>query len=171
MNVLIVSDNHGDEEILATLKERHHSDVDAFIHCGDSELPANEKSMEYFRSVRGNCDFDDKYVEERVESIDGVNCFITHGHLYNVKMSLMNIIYRAKEVGASIVCYGHSHIASVEEANGIVLINPGSIRLPRLRKDKTYAILSIEQSKKITVRYYTTEGTEVKEMSFETILE
>ena len=38
MRYLVVSDNHGDREILVKLLDKYHANVDYFFHCGDSEL-------------------------------------------------------------------------------------------------------------------------------------
>ncbi|WLR50122.1 metallophosphoesterase [Bacillus tianshenii] len=169
MKVLIVSDNHGDADILKVIHERHEEEVDAFIHCGDSELAQDCAEMAPFTGVRGNCDYDDSYPNDVTVPIADVNCYVTHGHLYNVKMSLMNLQYRAEEVGAKIVCYGHSHIAGAEYTNGVLFINPGSIRLPRLRREKTYAILDVKHNEAV-VSFYTDAGEEVKELSVTTTL-
>ena len=62
--------------------------------------------------------------------------FITHGHRHSVKSNLMVLSYRAKEVGADIACFGHSHQLGAEMVNGTLFINPGSIRLPTWKKRK-----------------------------------
>src|SRR5689334_21165614 len=112
--ILIVSDSHGITKELEELKERHRSEVDLMIHCGDSELMADEKYMEGFAAVRGNCDFDTSYPLDRLEVVAGKKIYVTHGHKYSVKTSLMRLHYRAREVDANIVCFGHSHILGAE---------------------------------------------------------
>lgn len=146
MKVLIVSDSHGCTDELDMIRNRHE-DVDMLIHCGDSELPNNHPSLKQFMTVRGNCDFDHKFPVEIVKDFGNNRFLITHGHHFNVKMSLMNLSYKAEEMGAKIVCFGHSHIAGAESINGIIFINPGSILLPKVRKEKTYAILEMDESK------------------------
>jgi uncharacterized protein len=164
MKVLIVSDSHGLTRELEEIKHRHSGKVDAFIHCGDSELPYGSSELQKFLYVRGNCDFAKEFPEERTEDIQGVRFFITHGHRYNVKMTLMNLYYRAQEIGAKVVCFGHSHIAGAENINGILFINPGSIYLPRMRKEKTYVILEIDEEK-ATVYFYDIHGNEIPSLS------
>jgi putative phosphoesterase len=164
MRVLIVSDSHGLTDELAAIKKRHEHEVDALIHCGDSELPHGADELQDFLYVRGNCDFDSAFPKERIEDISGVRFFITHGHLYNVKMTLMNLYYRAQEVGANVVCFGHSHLAGTEMIDGVLFINPGSICLPRMRKEKTYALLQIDNGQ-ATVQFYDGEGQEVKALT------
>lgn len=72
--------------------------------------------------------------------------------------------YQAEELGADIICFGHSHIAGSELMDGKLLINPGSIRLPRVRKEKTYAILNIDKDN-ATVRFYDLDGREVESLT------
>jgi putative phosphoesterase len=164
MKVLIVSDSHGLTKELIEIKQRYHNAVDAFIHCGDSELPIGCAELENFLYVRGNCDFTTEFPKERIEDIQGIRFFITHGHLYNVKMTMMNLYYRAQEVGAKVVCFGHSHIAGAEMINGVLFINPGSIVLPRMRKEKTYALLQID-NEKATVQFYDINGQEIPSLT------
>ncbi len=45
--------------------------------------------------------------------------------------------------GADIVLYGHTHMPSIEEANGILFINPGSMKT--CMESQTMAILHIEK--------------------------
>ncbi|WP_458412296.1 metallophosphoesterase family protein [Schinkia sp. CFF1] len=164
MKVLIVSDSHGLTKELIALKNRYRDEVDAMIHCGDSELSSNANEMADFLAVRGNCDVDRNFLNDRLIPFGGVPFYITHGHLYNVKMSLLNLRYRAEEVGAKIICFGHSHVAGAELIDGMLFINPGSIRLPRVRKEKTYAILEIDDIQNGIVRFFTMDGLEIKEL-------
>ncbi|MBN8250610.1 metallophosphoesterase [Priestia flexa] len=162
MKLLIVSDSHGLQDELIVIKERH-ADVDKMIHCGDSELLQNSKEMANFLSVRGNCDYDASYVNDRVEKVGEATCLVTHGHLYNVKMSMMNLHYKAREVGANVACFGHSHVAGAEVMDGVLFINPGSILLPRMRKERTYAILEVEDNE-ATVQFYDISGEHIPSM-------
>lgn len=143
--ILIISDSHGWTEELETVKQRHKDEVDYMIHCGDSELPNTSPEISGFVTVRGNCDHKDQFPEEASVTACGRKLFVTHGHLYSVKSTLMNLYYRAKEVQADIVCFGHSHLLGMECIDDILFLNPGSIRMPRGRKDQTYIILELKQ--------------------------
>jgi uncharacterized protein len=162
--LLIISDSHGLTNELIEIKNRHLNYVDAMIHCGDSELPYNAHEMDDFIKVKGNCDFDSNYLDEINEEIKGNTVYVTHGHLYNVKMSLMTIQYKAEEVQAKIACFGHSHVACSFQENNIVFINPGSIFLPRRRAERTYVIAEVEEET-ITVRFFDITGSEVEELT------
>lgn len=151
--VLVVSDSHGLTSELIKIRERHLNEVDLMLHCGDSELQADDQVLEGYVVVRGNCDFEEQFPEESIQMIDGKRILLTHGHHYNVKSTLVSLSYRAEELKADIACFGHSHILGAEMYNGVLFINPGSIRLPRLRKEKTYCVLEIIDDK-VTLNVY-----------------
>jgi putative phosphoesterase len=162
--ILVVSDSHGLTKELGALKERHREDVDLMIHCGDSQLMADDKEMAGFVAVRGNCDFDSRYPLDRLEEIAGKKVYVTHGHKYSVKTTLMKLHYRAREVQADIVCFGHSHILGAEMIDGVLFLNPGSILLPRERREKTYVILDLLESQ-IHLSVFELNGREIPELS------
>lgn len=168
--VLITSDSHGLTEELVKIKERHRTEVDQMIHCGDSELDFDASAMDNFMKVTGNCDFDSQYPDELDFAVDDLKFYIAHGHMHQVKTSLKPIIKRAEKLGATIICHGHSHIAVAQKINNKVIINPGSIRLPRVREEKTYAIISWETSGQLTVDFYDVDGNLVKDLGFETTI-
>ncbi|WP_416827570.1 metallophosphoesterase [Ectobacillus polymachus] len=162
MKALIVSDSHGLTNELIQLKQQYDY-VDVMIHCGDSELSAQD--TEGYEIVRGNCDYETSYPNDIVTEVEGIRFFITHGHRYNVKMTLQNVLYKAKESQAQVACFGHSHIMGAELVDGTLLINPGSILLPRMRKEKTFVLLEIERNE-ATVTFIDLEGNEVEKRNF-----
>lgn len=139
MKLLIMSDTHSDTKTMEQVMERRQKEVDAIIHCGDSELTASYFD-DHLHVVRGNCDMDDSFPLEEVFSVQNTKVLVAHGHKYNVKSTLMPLFYRAQEVQASLVCFGHSHLLGAEMREGILFINPGSLLQPRGRKEKSYAI-------------------------------
>jgi hypothetical protein len=164
--VLIVSDSHGLTKELEVLRERHINEVDMMIHCGDSQLTTDDKAISGYLTVMGNCDFGGGYPLETISEVSGRKFFITHGHRYSVKTTLMNLKNRAQEVNADIVCFGHSHILSAEVIDGTLFLNPGSIRLPRESMEKTYVILDLLEEKiKLTV--FEMNGREMAELARE----
>lgn len=164
--VLIMSDSHGLREEILEIRERHQADF--VIHCGDSELEADAKELEGVLTVAGNCDFEPRLLNEQKKDLNGLTFFVVHGHLHNVKTNLMNLSYRAEEMNANIVCFGHTHIAGAEKVDQKLFINPGSIRLPRLRREKTYTVVQWESRDAVNVDFYTVEGERVDELSFVT---
>lgn len=161
--VLVVSDSHGLTTELSEIKARHGCQYK--IHCGDSELDYDDQAMDGFIRVRGNCDFDERYPLVETREIAGVNFYICHGHLHKVHGGLDYLSYTASEVGAQIVCHGHTHRAHVTNYPEQIVLNPGSIRSPRTRKEKTYCILEWTDPKEIDVQFYLETGEPFVELS------
>ena len=135
MLIAVVSDTHRANKYIKLAKELI-KDADVLIHLGDNvedveELERGFKGKVY--AVAGNCDYSTKYPKENIIEINGRKIFFTHGDLYGVKRSINNIYYRGKELEAHIVLFGHTHEEIIEEENGMILMNPGSIALPRLK--------------------------------------
>ncbi|MEH7128405.1 metallophosphoesterase [Neobacillus drentensis] len=164
--VLVVSDSHGLTKELNILRERHSEDVDLMIHCGDSELTPTDEAISGYLTVMGNCDFGGGYPMETMAEAAGRKFFITHGHPYSVKTSLMNLKYKAEEVNANIVCFGHSHVLGAEVIGRTLFLNPGSIRLPRGRLEKTYVILDLQDAI-IKMSVFEVNGRELPELACE----
>src|SRR5699024_1476968 len=162
--ILILSDNHGLKDELVEMKKRHKADH--FIHCGDSELDMDALELEGFLKVAGNCDHDVRFPEEQTIEVGDLRILIVHGHLHGVKRDLTTLSYRAEELGAQLICYGHTHVADARQLNNQLFINPGSIRLPRSRPEKTYCILRWEDINQINVTFYTLDGKIMDDLSY-----
>ncbi|BDR58789.1 metallophosphoesterase family protein [Xylocopilactobacillus apicola] len=143
MRILICSDAHGDEAILLD-KLNKYPDFDHYFYLGDSELMENNLIFDKFVAVLGNMDYGD--FPETVDLKDrGINFFLTHGHLFEVNRNLENLRAEAKKVGADVICFGHTHLLTVQEIDQQLIINPGSISQPRnfIQEKGTYVILEI----------------------------
>ena len=136
MKVLIVSDSHGLTMELEKIEKRHKEEADLFIHCGDSELDADHVAIIDYVTVRGNCDRDERFPNEAVKRVGNQNLFITHGHRYSVKSDLMSLSYKAREVGADIVCFGHSHQSWCRNGYGYPFYQPGKYSASAWEKRK-----------------------------------
>lgn len=109
-------------------------DADVVLHLGDNVSDVEIIKKEIGKDVifvKGNCDIERSAKVEQLIELENKKILMTHGHEYGVKSSLLNLNYRAKELGADIALYGHSHIASIEKHDGIWFVNPGSVSLPR----------------------------------------
>ncbi len=164
MKLLVMSDTHGDAEVIKRVREAH-SDVDAFIHCGDSELPYDHPYLEGAKRVRGNCDRDTRFPEEELFEVEGLKIFVAHGHLLNVKSTTMNLLYRTKEVEANAAFFGHSHVLGTELVGNILFVNPGSLLKPRVIENKSYAVVEFKDQM-WTVIGYTDQGEEIFTRNF-----
>ncbi|TCI72151.1 metallophosphoesterase [Exiguobacterium sp. SH0S7] len=164
MRFLVVSDSHGLTDELTTIFTRHETEIEDAFHCGDSQLVLVDEHLLPYRTVRGNCDFGGDLPLERVEETPEGTVLIVHGHHHDVKFDLNRLRYRAEEIGASVVLYGHSHVAGAVIEDGVLYVNPGSIRMPRGRSDKTYALIDLDAGQ-AAVRFYRSEdGTHVEDL-------
>ena len=149
MKILIVSDTHGHDNNFSRVI-RTVPFFDYLIHCGDVE-----GSEDFIRAsvdcpatiVRGNNDFYTDLPSEEVLSFGEWRLFVTHGHLMSVSWSTEVISETAAERGCQIAVYGHTHRPTIERAaNGVMLLNPGSLSYPRQEGRKpSYMILEIDR--------------------------
>lgn len=153
MKILITSDNHGDHEALVNLVLKAGDDIDLFIHCGDSELSEDDTIWGIFHTVRGNTDHGNYKDAISLNTPEG-KVVVTHGHLYGVKQNLKKLVALAKENQADVIMYGHTHVMDDQEIDGIKIINPGSIRIPKGNYPyPSFAILDWQGDKKEVTFY------------------
>lgn len=164
MQVLVMSDTHGDSRVIEKVRG-FYPNIDAMIHCGDSELAFSHTALEGMQKVRGNCDAESAFPNEAVFDVDNVIFFVTHGHLFNVKSSILSLSYRAKEVGAQIACFGHSHILGAEMIDDVLYLNPGSLLKPRGRKEKSFAIIETSDDR-FQVHFLTDDNDRISSHTF-----
>lgn len=142
MKIYVLSDSHNSFKFAHFLEICQ--DADMVIHCGDGQRDVedlkNVLSCSVF-AVKGNCDFSGQ--RELLIEVCGYKIFVAHGDIYGVKNGISTISFRAKQVGADIVLYGHSHIPDITFKDDIWFINPGSLTQPRENKVPTYCILEI----------------------------
>jgi len=154
MLIAVLSDSHRHAYELNQVL-MHIQDTDMIIHLGDNVEDVDMLRNGYkgnIINVRGNCDFSSFVPTERLEELEGKKLFLTHGHKYSVKSDLLRLKYRAKEVGADIVLFGHTHEAIELYEEGIWFINPGSLALPRNRY-KSYAVMDLDNLNiKVSIR-------------------
>ncbi len=153
MIVLITSDTHRQRELVEAWKS---IEADLYIHCGDSELAADDKVWDGVHVVKGNCDVG-PYPLEKVVEAGETNILVVHGHKDQVKRSMLPLSYKAEERGAHIACFGHSHLYGAEYTEGRLFINPGSLAAPRGGRPPTYAQLIITDET-YEVAFYTLSG-------------
>lgn len=135
MLIAVVSYTHRMSKYIKLAKEAVKK-ADILIHLGDNieDVEMLEKGFDgKVYAVAGNCDYSSKYPKEGILEVNGKKIFFTHGDLYGVKSSINNIYYRGKELEVDVVLFGHTHQQIVEKEQGIILMNPGSISLPRFK--------------------------------------
>ena len=148
VNILVMSDTHGNTQAVKYLLENYQGIVSDVVHLGDyardiAHIARTGKDSPLYHIVSGNTDPLVESYEERVIEIAGKRIFITHGHRYDVKSKLDNLIYKASELQVDICLFGHTHTAVMFNHNGILYLNPGSPTYPRTDMDRGYGLVSI----------------------------
>ena len=150
--VLVLSDSHGDIRTIKKIIKRE-KDCKTVIHLGDHCFDMDEvKDLTKDRKVymvRGNCDWAGAETEELLDIL-GLKVLITHGHFYGVKYTYSELIYRARELEADLVLFGHTHEHLDIENEGLRLYNPGTASR-RTYGDPGYAILYVTANKKYAI--------------------
>ncbi len=146
MKLGIISDTHGEHSLIDKAM-KNLKDVDLIIHAGDHYKDAKYIEKKYninVIGVAGNCD--EEKIDEKLKVINGKRFFITHGHNHNVKTNISNLFYTGKEKDVDVIIFGHSHVPFYEVEEGIAIINPGSISIPRGGSQKSGCILTINEN-------------------------
>lgn len=136
MKALVFSDSHSNSNKIIEAIELHHARCDCVIFLGDGIRDALYVKDKYpsipFFIVKGNCDFMAGDIEaEKLLYFDNFKILVTHGHLYSAKSGYARLAYRARELEADAVFFGHTHVPydDVIEIGDkrVQLFNPGSI--------------------------------------------
>ena len=142
MKIIVVSDTHGSYRSFKQVMQLNRN-ADIVVHCGDSRNEVDEIKLEFpdkvYYTVKGNCDFGSMLPLTEEFTVDGVHFLATHGHVYNVKYGLLDLLMAAKEKQADVVLFGHTHSAHDELVDGIRLFNPGS-----LGYEKSFGVIEIK---------------------------
>lgn len=160
MKLMIASDIHGSAFFCRKMIEAYErEEADRLLLLGDllyhgprNDLPRdyapkeviemlNDKKKDIM-AVRGNCDTEvDQMVlkfpilaDYAFLSIDGVNIYATHGHIWNPSNLPM-----LKE--GDILLNGHTHVPACEKKEGYIYMNPGSVSIPKQESSNSYMIL------------------------------
>lgn len=143
MKILVISDTHGDVKMLRKALDENPDIMHAF-HLGDLTADVDAVRADYpertFYCVCGNNDFGSQYPPTGLCKLNGRTIYYTHGHLQRVHAHFYGLIAEARQYGADIVLFGHTHIPYATETDGIYLFNPGSASRPRMG-NKGYGVI------------------------------
>lgn len=164
MIYMVASDIHGSAYYCRQLAEAYrNSQADRLLLLGDLLYhgPRNDLPKEYapkeviqilnglkddIYAVRGNCEAEvDQMVLEFpvmadycILSLGQRAIYATHGHIYN-----KDCLPPMK--AGDILLHGHTHILTAGNENGFLILNPGSISIPKGGNPPTYALLDEER--------------------------
>ena len=133
MKICVVSDSHGDREILNRIYNSNPN-CDIYLHLGDSEL--SEEYIHPFVSVKGNCDYFLDYPPFRIIETPCGRIYCEHGHVH-----LRGNISLLDRYNCKVYLYGHTHIHRLEKINDYYFVNPGSVSRPRDQTNGTYLLI------------------------------
>lgn len=145
MRILVLSDSHGSRmNVERAINSQPNAEV--VIHLGDGRRDYDEQQIlqrgKLFVAVKGNNDFGSPLSYDETRTFDSKKFFMTHGHRYNVKYTVDNLINVAEENDIDVVLYGHTHIPKIEFFNGKYYVCPGSIG----GWEPTYATIDITKA-------------------------
>src|SRR6266850_4229337 len=117
----VIADTHGllRPEAIAALRGS-----DFVIHAGDIDEPVileNLSALAPVTAVRGNVDrgpWAKKLPTSAVLEVGGVSIYVIH--------NLQELDLKPEAAGFAAVIYGHTHIPTQENKNGVLYFNPGS---------------------------------------------
>lgn len=178
MKYLFASDIHGSayycRKLLDAFREEQAERLvllgDLLYHGPRNDLPReyapkeviallNEHKNKIY-AVRGNCEAEvDQMVLEFpvmadycILSVDGRTFYATHGHIYN-----QHNLPPLQE--GDILIHGHTHVLKAQQMDGYILLNPGSVSIPKEGNPATYAVL---ENSIFTIKDF--DGNTVREM-------
>lgn len=179
MRFLIASDIHGSEfyfgKLLSIFKDKNFDHMlilgDILYHGPRNDLPKgyNPKKVieqlitikDKIIAVRGNCDAE---VDQMVLPFpimdtstrlfaDNNLWFLTHGHVIDKSTAPENV---------DIFLSGHTHIPILEKEKSRIIVNPGSISIPKGGSRESFMIY---ENRKFSLCDF--EGNAIKELSLE----
>ena len=148
MKICVFSDSHGSAVPMISAIEREKPELCFFLGDGSRDLETAQARFPElpFYAVRGNCDWRSPLSGSLVCTVSGVRIYAVHGHLHDVKYEpgLESFAAAAREAGASLALFGHTHHACLESHEGITFLNPGTIGRAA---HPNYAVLYVEEGR------------------------
>lgn len=164
MKFIIASDIHGSAYWCKKLVEAFNKEnADRIILLGDILYhgPRNDLPKEYnpkeiidilndmkgkIISVRGNCEAEvDQMVlnfpvlaDYTMIPYENKTVFLTHGHIFNEN----NL---PPMCDGDVLVHGHTHVPVCEKRDGYIIINPGSVSIPKENSHNGYAVFENEK--------------------------
>lgn len=160
MRIVVMSDSHGRiERIKKVIEEQPKAELFIFLGDGTRDFHAAMRGVpKEDWCVCGNCDFGSSDEYQLISYVKDIQFYCTHGHQWNVKHSLEELIQEAKKKEVKVLLYGHTHEAYYEYRDGVHIFNPGSLGSPRGPFYPTYGVIDI-QGKNIVCSHLRLEDT------------
>ena len=147
MKVGIIADSHGNVKAArSALHVLKRSGADVFIHLGDGIediLGIESEERLIIEKIPGNNDPRVNLDEERVFDWGVAKALALHGHRQGINRYLGQLGYleilgelawKARNAGAGMLLFGHTHAPEDLEIAGVRLLNPGALDFGTLNK-------------------------------------
>ena len=144
MKYMFASDIHGSAYYCRKMLDAFEKEgAERLVLLGDLLYHGPRNAMkDKIYAVRGNCEAEvDQMVldfpvmaDYCILAIDGKTFYATHGHVYN-QNNLPPLCQ------GDILIHGHTHVLKAEQMDGYILLNPGSVSIPKEGNPPTYAVL------------------------------
>ncbi len=149
MRYLVISDTHGRVDAAVQIWEKYSKDdpLDGILHLGDYAVDAAKLARRTgapVTAVSGNMDGASEVPDHRIWETPYGPILLTHGHRQSVKGGLSKLLYRTLELECSAAIFGHTPIPCLEFADGVHLLNPGSLTRP-LGGRPSFALLTLAE--------------------------
>lgn len=161
MKFFVISDLHGSAPVFSRAADAFEREkADYLVLCGDylNHGPRNpvpdgydpqalteqiNRYADRILGVRGNCDSE---IDQMLLSFPclgdylvfftaGRRCLVTHGHLYTETD-------HPPLAAGDVFISGHTHVPVLKKNNGIFVVNPGSLSLPKSELGGGYALIT-----------------------------
>ncbi len=143
--ILLISDSHGDWDVVSKIFEKEEGNYDFSIFLGDFVRQEQYYINNFDIAVPGNNDWSSE-LSRKVEFVinDQLKAIAFHSEEFGYFNRDQKMAQWAHAQKIDIIFCGHTHVPKFVKINNVTIINPGSCSLPRSKEGKTYAILEIE---------------------------
>lgn len=145
MKLLVFSDSHGNTAKMIDVVRRE--EPDQLLHLGDVVRDTRALTEQFphlpLACVCGNCDGRSDLPPERLLTFGGKKVLMCHGHTYGVKCGIGGAVAAARQMGADVLLFGHTHEAFCDLLGELWVMNPGSIGS---LFEATYGIIRITEA-------------------------
>jgi len=143
-NLLHVFDSSGAEQLILLGDLLYHGPRNDLpdAYAPKEVIAALNNYKNKICAVRGNCEAEvDQMVLEfpcmadyALLLLNGVRFYATHGHIFNPG-------HLPPLMAGDALVFGHTHLPLAEKRDGIYLLNPGSVAIPKGGNPPSYALL------------------------------
>jgi putative phosphoesterase len=154
MIIGVISDTHGSAAAVRRAVSAA-GPVDYWLHAGDYSQDANllaEIAKVPVTAVAGNCDGQTNAKVDEFIELAGKKLWLTHGHRYNARQRTAELAWWGRQYDVDAVIYGHTHVPTIIEQDGLVIFNPGSPYQPRQGSEPSCGLLEIDATGSLTAR-------------------